>query len=203
MKKFFWASSDFKFAELPECNLTYKEYLENIRYLFTGMQQNKLAQLDAELNPDYKQLPKTNLTELDRLSFVVNQIETDCQLIPIGGLQMTPTKEFQYNQSFRGLSIYESQELKNYQHFRQQRSEEKQKQIERGDYLFKFDFLDSLDNDLPIGAWSIQSDTSKTIVTLRNLVWTGYIGYHRTNSNIFGGVYFGQAIKNNDLPFLL
>lgn len=40
-------------------------------------------------------------------------------------------------------------------------------------------------------------------MTLRSLLWPGYVGYHRTNSNIFGGAYFGTGVKNVDLPFLL
>jgi hypothetical protein len=29
----------------------------------------------------------------------------------------------------------------------------------------------------------------------------GYIGYHKTNTNIFGGIYIGNGLKNTDLPF--
>ena len=53
------------------------------------------------------------------------------------------------------------------------------------------------------GTWSIQSDESKTQITIRSLLWMGYAAYHRTNSSIFGGVYFGDGIKNVDLPFII
>lgn len=40
-------------------------------------------------------------------------------------------------------------------------------------------------------------------VTVRNLVWPGYMTYHKTNTNVFGFCYFGDGLKNNDLPFLV
>jgi len=71
------------------------------------------------------------------------------------------------------------------------------------DVFFKFDFLDPVCTDLPKGCWSLQSDPSKTKVTLRSLLWPGYVAYHRANSKIFGGLYIGDGRKNVDLPFLL
>lgn len=34
-------------------------------------------------------------------------------------------------------------------------------------------------------------------------MWPGYVGYHRTNSGIFGGVYIGSGIRSHDFPFLI
>jgi len=31
----------------------------------------------------------------------------------------------------------------------------------------------------------------------------GYVGYHRVGSQVFGGIYIGNGIKNSDLPFQL
>jgi radial spoke head protein 9 len=36
-------------------------------------------------------------------------------------------------------------------------------------------------------------------VTLRSLLWPGYVAYNRVHSNIFGGIYIGNGIKNSDL----
>ena len=63
--------------------------------------------------------------------------------------------------------------------------------------------LDPLSEDRHKNAWSVQADESRTEITLRNLIWPGYVGYHRTNSNIFGGVYMGNGIRTPDLPFIL
>jgi radial spoke head protein 9 len=65
------------------------------------------------------------------------------------------------------------------------------------------DFLDPLSHDTIKKSWSVQSDESKTEITIRSLLWPGYVGYHRTNSSIFGGVYMGTGIRSQDLPFIL
>ncbi len=38
---------------------------------------------------------------------------------------------------------------------------------------------------------------------MRSLLWQGYVGYHRTNSSIFGGIYIGQGIRSQDLQFTI
>jgi radial spoke head protein 9 len=46
-------------------------------------------------------------------------------------------------------------------------------------------------------------DTTGITAIIRNRLWPGYFGYHRSNSKIFGGLYIGNGIKNNDLPFMI
>ena len=40
-------------------------------------------------------------------------------------------------------------------------------------------------------------------VTLRSFLWPGYIAYHKANTKLFGGAYFGNGLKNVDLAFYL
>ena len=63
--------------------------------------------------------------------------------------------------------------------------------------------MDSLKDDELKESWSIQTDESKTEVTVRSLLWPGYIGYHRENSIVFGGVYMGTGLRCEDFPFLV
>lgn len=63
--------------------------------------------------------------------------------------------------------------------------------------------MDSLKDDELKESWSIQTDESKTEVTVRSLLWPGYIGYHRANSIVFGGVYMGTGLRCEDFPFLV
>ena len=69
--------------------------------------------------------------------------------------------------------------------------------------LERDDFLDSLDEDAVKGSWSLQADESGCEVTVRSLLWPGYVGYHRCNSRVHGGVYMGTGVYNFDLPFIL
>jgi len=134
---------------------------------------------------------------------VVRAIEADCATLPVGALKLSPTHEMRYDDSFSGLSIDAAGNVSNYQHFRSPLSEEKREYIARGDATFKRDFLDPIEKDFPVGAWSLHTDSSRTQVTVRSLLWPGYLTYHRANSNIFGYCYFGNGIKNSDLPFII
>lgn len=223
LKKFFWSSNDFKFSELPPINLQYKDLVNTLRTPFTGKYEEVIEEAkeeeeeqvneENEENPENPQkdeddeiqikIPKKNFTELDRLAYVVRAIDIDCAALPIGALKLSPTHELRYDESFQGLSIAEATKLSNYQHFRHPLTEEKKEYIARGDATFKRDFLDPLDKDFPKGAWSIHTDSSKTQVTVRSLLWPGYLTYHRANSNIYGFCYFGNGIKNSDLPFII
>jgi len=40
-------------------------------------------------------------------------------------------------------------------------------------------------------------------VSLRSLQWPGYFAFHKANTNIFGGVYIGYGIQNEDLAFTI
>lgn len=69
--------------------------------------------------------------------------------------------------------------------------------------LEREDFLDTLSQDPIKDSWSVQTDESKTEITIRSLLWPGYVAYHRANSTVFGGVYLGTGIQNYDLPFMV
>jgi radial spoke head protein 9 len=149
-----------------------------------------------------KPIPE-KFTELDRLAFVVRAIEFDCAVLPIGAAKLTPAHELRFDQSFRGLSIEEANSLQNWQHFREPQTEEKKLAIQNEDAIFHKNFLDGLAEDKPKGCWSVQSDDSKANVTVRNLLWPGFLAYHEARTGVFGYSYFGNGLKNVDLPFML
>jgi radial spoke head protein 9 len=51
-----------------------------------------------------RNLPGKNFSELERLSFVVNTIDYQCGLVPVGALKLTPTHEIIGNINFKGLA---------------------------------------------------------------------------------------------------
>jgi radial spoke head protein 9 len=69
--------------------------------------------------------------------------------------------------------------------------------------VFSTGFLDTLENDKPLGSWSVQIDSRGKNVSVRSLLWPGYFALHRLASNLFGGVYIGEGSKNIDLPFMI
>ena len=57
------------------------------------------------------ELPAKGVTELDRLAYVIQQVENDCQIVPVGSFKMIPTKEVRRNEAFKGLNCSEAQQL--------------------------------------------------------------------------------------------
>ena len=59
-------------------------------------------------------LPPKHVTELDRLSHTVCQIETQCSSVPKGALKFTPLQQIQCNEAFCGLDAQEAFELESW-----------------------------------------------------------------------------------------
>ena len=148
-------------------------------------------------------MPENGLTELDRLIFVVHNIEKCCQIVPCGSYMKSPSQEIQKNDAFSGCSIQQLTDANCYMHLRACEQLDKKELAEREEDIFNHEFLDSAKCDLPNGCWSIQKDPINPLtVTIRSNLWPGFYAYHRANSAIFGGVYMGDGIRNLDLPFM-
>lgn len=64
--------------------------------------------------------------------------------------------------------------------------------------IFSFDLFDRVQNPY---FWSAQVNTSQTLGTVRSFLWPGYLAYVFFNKALFGGVYYGNGIKQTELPF--
>lgn len=220
-KRFFWCSgaTQWAFAELPKPFVQLgKGLFERISTFFTGEfdrvlvdRSGKVDQSDYSLGDDVTvdsgslELPegKKGITELDRLSYLVFAIEKECQAVPLGSFKYLPIHEVRRNEGFKGLRGPAAFKLENYVHFRAVLSKEKRDLIDRDDGIFNPNFLDTLASDPLKGAWSIQKDTTESVAILRNKLWPGYYAYHRVASAIYGSLYIGNGLRNNDLPFMV
>lgn len=70
-------------------------------------------------------VPPKELTESDRLAYVVYAIENDCQIAPLGAFKMTSQHQVRRNEAFKGLCVTDSLNLNNYVHFRNVQDEQK------------------------------------------------------------------------------
>lgn len=231
VKKFYWATNnDYKFEEMPETLDQHTEYINKYNDFFSGEpakilenleapaegegdekpddnanegegEENK--DLDTESEDDEIKIPPKNLTELDRLAFVVLAIENDCQIVPIGSIKLTPLHEVRKNEAFKGLNDENAFLEESYLHFRSAQTKEKQDLNQKDDAIFRSDFLESIALDDIKGSWSVQPDTTRSQVIIKSLLWPGYYAYHKLKSKIFGGIYIGDGVKNSDLPFML
>ena len=216
LKKFFFASStNFVFSELPEIKEHHIPDFQKFNSYFIGNpdiilvkydSDSQLNSFDAEeqiakgiFNPTIKQ---KNLTESDRLSYVVRSIDNDTHVIPVGGMKMLPIREMRRNDLFDGLSCDELGQIDKYMHFRKPQNQNKIDLIAMGKATFDFNFLDNIQEDPLKDCWSIQVNSSKTVSSIRSIIWPGYYAYHKSHSEMFGGVYIGYGIRNTDISFI-
>lgn len=59
-----------------------------------------------------------DITELDRLSYTVHQIEGRCQVVPIGSLKKTPLGEITRNDAWEGVMMAKVDSLESYMYLR-------------------------------------------------------------------------------------
>ena len=168
-------------------------------------EQQKIQDPDASVddNAPKKEPPKENYTEKLKLSYIIKQIDIDTCIIPKGALKLTSEHEYRINNGFKGLESNELCNENNYLHFRPIINEDKKLFIENIDSIFSYDILDPITLDEVKGCWSIQLDSTKKKVNLRNLLWPGFFAVHQSGTNLYGCIYIGDGKKNADLPFMI
>lgn len=210
-KKYFFCSTNFIFSELPDVQPHHIDNFDKFNTYFIGNPDIILEKYDLDQNKNLNEvigdtfkpkLKKKNMTETDRLSFVVRTIDHDTSVVPVGAYKMLPINEMRRNDLFEGISSEDLHKKEKYVHFRPVECNEKKDKIAMGKAVFDFDFLDSIADDPIRDSWSLHLDSTRTTCTLRNLIWPGYLAYHKANTDEFGGVYIGYGIKNNDIPFM-
>lgn len=203
-KKFYFATETFEFAELPLITEEVADRIieEHQDKLFTGLPDTPLA--SATDDPAvFDGTEVKGLTELDHLAQVVQEIDFDSAVVPKGAYALNEVHQVVPSTDFRGLDFSEAVSLTSYLHFRPPTSVAKLRALARDDVQFYSNFLDPLDEDLPKGCWAVRKDPSTCTISLRSLSWPGYVAFHIPGTAKFGGLYFGYAQKNRDLPFLL
>ena len=199
------------FTKLPDSlSATCRPLFDQIQTIFTGEFNKVIIKANGVsdfLNVDKELLarvsiPARGITELDRLSHVVHQIDSDCQIVPRGAIKKTPLKEIRKNEAFRGLKADECFDVGNYYHFRAPMHKKKVELNKRNEGIYNHDFLDNAGSDIPVGTWSVLKDTTGTVAVLRSKLWPGFYGYHKANTKLYGGFYLGTGCKALDIPFM-
>jgi radial spoke head protein 9 len=207
-KKTYWKSFKGKPDDIIK---KYKEENQENEINQEQQQDNKENEIKKIEDPDAsvddnapkKEPPKENYTEKLKLSYIVKQIDIDTCIIPKGALKLTSEHEYRINNSFKGIKSNELLNENNYLHFRPSINNNIKLFIENIDSIFSYNILDPITLDPIKGCWSIQLDSTKKKVNLRNLLWPGFYAVHQSNTNLYGCVYFGDGKKNADLPFMI
>ena len=184
---------------------------EQIQTMFSGEPERLVVDAqgfseDVRLRAgsDLSIIPKEGLTELDRLSYVIQCIDEQCQIVPVGSYKMTPLKEVHVNEAFGGLKFDQLADLSSYMHLRPVRQADKIDMAAREVDICAHDFLDDASLEKPCQGWTIKRDEiNPNIVVLRSRLFPGFYAYARANSRIHGGIYIGDGLKNLTLPFMI
>lgn len=143
------------------------------------------------------------IKEEDRLASVIAEIDEDVAIVPRGAFIKTPTGQVKPNRSFEGLTVSEAAKLCSYMHFRDPKLLLEKTLLWKANLDKSIDFMDTVEDDIPKGSWSLQFERGSGLLTLRSLLWLGYVFYHVPGTCKFGAVYVGTGEKNSDLPFML
>jgi len=207
-KNFYYASEDFEFQPLARLTEEVADQIieQGVDKPFTGIPDTPLVEPKPDEEPPAEGEPTgapPPLKEVDRLSQVVQEIDFDTAVVPKGAYSLNEAHMVVPSSEFKGLGLTEAKALSSYVHFRPPTSVACLRALARTDIIFYSNFLDPLESDLPMGCWAVRQEASISLVTLRSLSWPGYVMYHVPGTTKFGGLYFGYAQKNRDLPFLL
>lgn len=212
-KNFFWCagSENMRFSELPEslapaCGPLF----DAIQTVFTGEFEKVIVKADGvspfvhvdEFLREQIKIPTNGITELDRLSYVVHQVDDDCSIVPMGAVKKTPLNEVRKNEAFKGLKADQAFDVSNYVHFRAPMLKKNVELNIRKEGIYNHAFLDNASEDLPKGGWTVMKDTLGKTAVLRSKLWPGAYTYHKFNSQNYGSVYIGNGIKALDIPFM-
>ena len=149
-------------------------------------------------------LPANGITEQERLSYVVNCVERQCQIVPVGSFRKNTLGQVQKNDAFRGLKFADLCNLDYYQQFRPCEQKEKTDLAAREEDIFCMEFLDNVALQKPDQSWTVQQDEiNQAVVMLRSRLWPGFTAYARANTAIYGSLYIGNGLKQLDLPFMI
>jgi radial spoke head protein 9 len=189
-----------------------EEMLQKARLMtgrFTGdpsfeCQHHEVRKVKVDEENETEEEIITTMKEEDRLAAVITDIDREVRIIPRGAFVRLPTGQVSQNKSFDGLSVTEAGKLCNYLHTRKAENLFQKSILQRANLDKSIDFMDSIEDDLPRGgSWSIQYERGDAVVTIRSLLWLGYIFYHVPETRQYGSVYVGDGCKNIDLPFML
>ncbi|XP_029657817.1 radial spoke head protein 9 homolog [Octopus sinensis] len=134
--------------------------------------------------------------EEDRLRSLIKLVD-DVAIVPRRAYLATPDKTIVKNRSFEGkneksffsgLTVPEAAQLSNYFYFSDPKEFNVEAVAQRGDYE---------------NSWILQFERGSALVTIRSLLWPGYVFYNIPGTCKFGSLYWGLGQKNLDLPFML
>ncbi|GMI04721.1 hypothetical protein TrRE_jg4413 [Triparma retinervis] len=199
-KFYFCTTSNFTLKQMPELSEEYVGKAAAVTGRFKGDPSFPLEEPPEE-TPDDEEGATESFREIHRLSYTVGLIDHDVSIVPVGSFIADAAKQIIKNKSFEGLSYGAAGALRSFVHFRKAESPIAVASVEKPGLSRPGDIFDSITDDKPAGAWSVNYSSSNTSSYLRSMYWPGYFFFQTVGKPEYGGVYFGNGIPNKDLAF--
>lgn len=168
-------------------------------------EQNEVRRFGGDANDEDVRI---SVKEEARLAAVVLKIDEEAMIVPKGAFLRSPAGIVMQNTSFGGLDEKSALDLANWYHFSGPIKLPTKSLLMQCNLTAPIDFLDAANGDIPSnGSWSMQTErgpgVDSSIIKLRSLHWPGAESCHIPNTRQFARGYFGDGLKNINLPFML
>lgn len=207
-RKTFYSKDCVRWGLLPPATEAMRFQASLVKGRFTGdpsfeYEHTEIKKIPGDGDEVVEEEETITVKEEDRLSAAVCDIDEEVHIAPRAAYNKTSTGEVFNNRSFEGLKVADAAKLSSYLHFREATCLPEKSLLQRADLDKAIDFMDPVEGDVPKGSWSLQFERGSGLVTLRSLLWQGYIFYHVPGTREFGSVYVGYGERNKDLAFML
>jgi len=207
-KKTLYSKDCITWALLPPATEAMRKQAKLAKGRFTGdpsyeYEHVEIKKIYGEGDEVQEEEETIMIKEEDRLTSVIAEIDEDVSIVPRAAYQKWPSGEVVANRSFEGLTVSEAAKLSSYMHFREPFRLQKKTLLEKADLDKAIDFMDVIEEDVPKGSWSMQFERGSGLVSLRSLLWQGYVFFHVPGTKKYGSVYYGNGEKNFDICFML
>eukprot|EP00118_Oscarella_pearsei_P001102 m.6602 g.6602 ORF g.6602 m.6602 type:complete len:273 (+) comp16380_c0_seq1:29-847(+) len=192
-----------KWAQLPVLDASEQEKALKVSSRFMGDASYEAEYIEPPVADEKGDPTNVVVREENRLAAIVNVIDETVFVAPRGSYIRTPQGNVQKNPSFSGLALAKAGLLSSYLHFREPKLLEHKTLLQRSNLDKSIDFMDSIDEDIPSGCWSLQMVRGGDNAVLKSLWWPGYAFFHVPGTKKCGGLYWGTGQQNRDLPFML
>ena len=138
---------------------------------------------------------KALFTEAVRVAATVAAIEDACGVVPVGAFSVNASRHVVPNSAFAGISASGATALASWAHFRVPRAPARVAALAKAAAVpGTHDFLDSLADDEPAGAWAPALDLAKGVVRVSSLQWPGYFAFATIDgTGKWGAIYCGDG----------
>lgn len=201
-KKFFFCLDGVSWAELPTVTDEIVDLVSQASphgLMLSGDISTAIELPPDEVPDDEEALANKSVVEIMRLAVMVEAIDNECAMAPVGALIKRADHSVVDSPTFAGLSHDQAVSAASYVFTNLPKSPS----VLADAVTTSTDFLTSCSEVVPTGALTCKFDEATNCVTWRSLLYPGFLSYAQVGTLSHGCVYIGTGLKNADIAFML